>query len=61
MQNGDGDRKQTVSAEVARDTLGELLDRVLAGKRIVITRHGKPHGSLVSIADLEKLEALEAA
>ena len=36
-----------IGAFEAKNTLGALLDRVLQGEEIVITRHGKPVARLV--------------
>jgi prevent-host-death family protein len=38
---------QKIGAFEAKNTLGALLDRVLQGEEIVITRHGKPVARLV--------------
>jgi len=45
----------TVTAFQAKTRFGELLDRVVRGEEIVITRHGKAVGRLVpaSSANLE--------
>jgi prevent-host-death family protein len=41
-----------------REGVREALNRVEFGdERIVVTRHGKPSAALVSIADLERIEA----
>ncbi|MEU3983313.1 type II toxin-antitoxin system Phd/YefM family antitoxin [Streptomyces sp. NPDC026672] len=46
----------------ARAELADLINRVVyGGERVVVTRHGKPLVALVSAADLERLEELEAA
>ncbi|MFI8849538.1 type II toxin-antitoxin system Phd/YefM family antitoxin [Streptomyces sp. 891-h] len=46
----------------ARAELADLINRVVYGEeRVVVTRHGKPLVGLVSAADLERLEALDAA
>lgn len=46
----------------ARAELAELINRVVyGGERVVVTRHGKPLIALVSAADLQQLEAEEAA
>ncbi len=46
----------------ARAELAELINRVVYGaERVVVTRHGKPLVALVSAADLQRLEAEEAA
>ncbi|MEU2656816.1 type II toxin-antitoxin system Phd/YefM family antitoxin [Streptomyces sp. NPDC007325] len=45
----------------ARAELADLINRVVyGGERVVVTRHGKPLVGLVSAADLERLEKLEA-
>jgi prevent-host-death family protein len=36
-----------IGAFEAKNTLGALLDRVLQGEEIIITRHGKPVARLV--------------
>lgn len=58
-----GARKpEEVAADVARDILGELINRALYGsERFVFTRHGKRAAALVSIRDLDALEESEAA
>lgn len=46
----------------ARAELADLINRVVyGGERVVVTRHGKPLVALVSAADLERLEKLDAA
>lgn len=43
---------------VARGSFSDLINEVFAfGERIVLVRHGKPVAALVSVADLERLEA----
>ena len=58
----------TVPAFEAKTRFGELLDRVLAGEEIIITRHERPVARLIaegtgSLADIrrsgEGLEALQ--
>jgi prevent-host-death family protein len=55
----------TVPAFEAKTKFGELLDRVLEGEEIVITRHGKPVARLVAeggrnLADIRRAgEGLE--
>ncbi|MFE9452906.1 type II toxin-antitoxin system Phd/YefM family antitoxin [Streptomyces sp. NPDC006739] len=45
----------------ARAELADLINRVVYGaERVVVTRHGKPLVALVSAADLERLDALDA-
>jgi prevent-host-death family protein len=49
-----------LAASVVRDTFGDTLNRVaFKGERIVLERHGKAVAALVSVEDLELLEALE--
>lgn len=46
----------------ARAEFADLVNRVVyAGERVVVTRHGRPLVALISAADLERLEALDAA
>jgi prevent-host-death family protein len=46
----------------ARAALADLINRVVyGGERVVVTRHGKPLVALVSAADLEKLQEMNAA
>ncbi|MET9502849.1 type II toxin-antitoxin system Phd/YefM family antitoxin [Streptomyces sp. NPDC006622] len=46
----------------ARAELADLINRVVyGGERVVVTRHGKPLVALVSAADLERLDALDAS
>ena len=46
----------------ARADFAELVNRVVYGnERIVVTRHGRPLVALVSAADLDRLNALDAA
>jgi prevent-host-death family protein len=45
----------------ARAELAELINRVVyGGERVVLTRHGKPLVALVSSADLQRLDEVEA-
>ncbi|WP_062646427.1 type II toxin-antitoxin system Phd/YefM family antitoxin [Streptomyces maremycinicus] len=45
----------------ARAELADLINRVVyGGERVVVTRHGKPLVALVSAADLERLDDLDA-
>jgi prevent-host-death family protein len=51
-----------VTAREAKGHLGALLSRVGFGReRIAISRHGKRIAGLVSAADLDVLDALDAA
>lgn len=48
-----------VPADKVRACLGDLLDRSgFRGERIAITRHGKRIAVLISVDDLETLEAV---
>lgn len=50
----------TMTAAEARDNFAEVLNRVSFGQeRILVTRHGKGLAAVISIDDLEQLEALE--
>jgi prevent-host-death family protein len=52
----------TVSISQFKDRLSEYLNRVAYGReRIIVTRRDKPKAALISLADLERLEALEEA
>jgi prevent-host-death family protein len=45
---------------MARSSFSDLLNEVLVyGERIVLERHGKAVAAIVSVADLERLEAME--
>jgi len=59
------DGSPTTSDVSIRDLRGRLSDAVnramYTGERIGITRHGKPVAALVSMSDLEALEAFEMA
>jgi prevent-host-death family protein len=51
-----------VTTEKARATFAELLGRArFAGARTVVTSRGRPVAAVVSLADLQRLERLEAA
>lgn len=54
----DGERKDEpleITASDARDRLGELIDRALAGERVVISRNGRRIAALISLRDAERL------
>jgi prevent-host-death family protein len=55
------DELEEVPSDRLRDTLGGLIDRVLAGERIVVTRHGRRVLALVGLKDLEALESGRAS
>ncbi len=43
-----------------RNNMADALNRVAyQGERVVLERHGKPCAAIVSLSDLERLEALE--
>ena len=49
-----------LSISEARESLAEIVNRVVyGGERVVLRRHGKPVAALVSADDLERLAALE--
>ncbi|HMD71672.1 MAG TPA: type II toxin-antitoxin system prevent-host-death family antitoxin [Bryobacteraceae bacterium] len=50
-----------IGAFEAKNRLGALLDRVLEGEEIVITRHGKPVARLVPHATVGRSAAQAAA
>lgn len=57
-----GGGARTIEASVVRQTFREVVDDVTsAGRRVVITRHGRPVAALVSIRDLEQLRERDAA
>ena len=50
----------TVSTSTARKDLADILNRAsYAHERTVVTRNGKPVAAIVSLEDLEAMEALE--
>ncbi len=52
----------TLNTAEIKARLSELISRVnLRRERLVVTRRGKPVAALVSIDDLHRLEALDAA
>jgi prevent-host-death family protein len=52
---------QEIEAFEAKKTLGSLLDRVLQGETIIITRHGKPVARLVpNSGRIDRSQAKEA-
>lgn len=43
-----------------RETMSDTVDRVaFQGERIILQRHGKDEAALISVADLQLLEAIE--
>ena len=54
----DGD---SIPLAKARDSVGDIVNRAAyGGERVVIERRGKPAAVVMSLADLEALEAFEA-
>jgi prevent-host-death family protein len=52
--------RTTLPVSMARGNFSDLLNEVLVyGERIVLERHGKAVAALVSVTDLERLEALD--
>ena len=52
--------KKTVSVVEARSKFSEIIGRVAyAHERIIVERRGKPLAVIISLDDLEKLEALD--
>jgi prevent-host-death family protein len=45
-----------ITASDARNNMGDLLDRAIAGERITITRHGKKIAAIVGARDLATLD-----
>jgi prevent-host-death family protein len=50
----------TVGAFEAKTHLSSLLDRVIGGEEVVITKHGKPVARLVSAAHIDRERVNEA-
>jgi prevent-host-death family protein len=51
---------QTVSISAVKRVISDLVNRVTyGGERIILTSRGHPKAALVSIADLERLQAHE--
>ena len=51
---------ETASMSRAKERISELVSRVVKkGERIVLTSRGKPKAALVSIEDLERLQAAD--
>ncbi|MCC7354089.1 MAG: type II toxin-antitoxin system Phd/YefM family antitoxin [Anaerolineae bacterium] len=52
----------TVSISQVKRVISELVNRVTyGGERIVLTARGRPKAALVSLADLERLQAQDTA
>jgi prevent-host-death family protein len=51
---------EAVNVVEARRNFSELVARVaFAGERVIVERRGKPMAALISMQDLERLEAME--
>jgi prevent-host-death family protein len=50
----------TVGAFEAKTHLSNLLDRVVAGEEVVITKHGRPVARLISIHHIDRERVSEA-
>jgi prevent-host-death family protein len=60
-QHGAALRRSQLPVSVARGSFADLVNEVFAfGERIVLIRHGKPVAAIVSVADLERLEASDS-
>lgn len=52
--------RKPVSVAEAKNNFSDLLNRVIYRReRIIVSKHGKPVGELLSTQDLEQLEELE--
>lgn len=55
-------RRTRLATTLARAELANAVNRVaFGGERIVLKRHGKDFAAIVSLDDLERLEAIEDA
>jgi prevent-host-death family protein len=50
---------ETIPVKQFRGHLSDVTDAVAQGRRLVVTRNGKPRMALVPVADLELLRAIE--
>ena len=48
-----------LTASKARENFSKTLRNVAAGERVLLSNHGKNIGAIVSVEDLELLQALE--
>ncbi|MCY3757677.1 MAG: type II toxin-antitoxin system Phd/YefM family antitoxin [Acidobacteria bacterium] len=49
-----------ISASSARQNFSKIIDAVrVAGKRILVTQHGRPAAAVIGVEDLELLQLLE--
>jgi prevent-host-death family protein len=52
-------RVHTVSANEAKQRWGAMMTSVNEGDRVIVESHGKPKVAVISVEDLQRLEALE--
>jgi prevent-host-death family protein len=57
LSTGPASESVEVNATDMRNRLGEMINRTIAGDRVVITRHGKTIAALIGARDLERLTA----
>lgn len=51
----------SISAMKLRASIGDVLNRIeYRGERVVVERKGEPVAAIIGVADLRRLEALEA-
>ena len=51
---------KTVSVAEAKNQFSDLLNRVISRhERVIVAKHGKPVGAIVSTEDLRRLEEME--
>ena len=50
---------RTVSANEAKQRWGAMMTSVSEGTRVIVESHGKPRVAVISVDDLERLQALE--
>ena len=51
----------SISAMQLRTSIGDVLNRIeYRGERVVVERKGTPVAAIIGVADLQRLEALEA-
>ncbi len=51
----------SISAMQLRASIGDVLNRIqYRGERVVVERKGEPVAAIIGVADLQRLETLEA-
>lgn len=59
MADGQRAKRIEVGTREVRNNFGELTNKaIFDGARVVVSRHGEPVVAIVSISDLERLEAV---